>query len=223
MQKAQECADEALHRTEQLKASRDQLSATSQLLETQLRQAQDALRECTSDRGYLLACVCLLLGTLFPNMEQLRQLSAEKKLLTQQLESHRKLEGKVSQLVGSILTDIGSKGGEREGVAPRSGSNYHPLLRFRKMVIVVLATQRLKRIASQSSRTFRLSGSVALRVALAVHVSARGEKKGTKRGGYSLESVKPPQRLSERELLSWLRSEEVRTPQHNTCPPVELL
>ncbi len=167
-------------------------------------------------------------------MEKVNQLAVQKKLLLQQLESYGKLEAQVSELVGSILTDIGaseaekSKGRRRGGaessrvytLSSRTTSDQHPLLRFRKVVIVVLATERLKRLKRESPCLIRLispqahihaplSPSVTPGSGLAVHVSLQTERKTTKRSSRTSVSVRPPSRLTEKDLSSWLRSEQV--------------
>lgn len=158
-------------------------------------------------------------------MEKVHQLAVQKHHLQQQLQSHWKLEAQVSEIVDSILTDIGTSDAEKDSKGGRGGmmslcsrpfSSRHPLLRFRKAVILVLAVQRFMTLPSESSCFVRLGGPQgdshspqAVSLVMPVNVSAQGEKKPSKRNGHVVKSAKTPPRLSEDELLSWLRSDKV--------------
>ena len=122
-------------------------------------------------------------------MGKIQHLVLQKALLLKQLSCYKTLELQVSELVTSILADVGSAGHERtEKDSLFSGSKCHPLLQFRKVVIAVLAAKRLLRLHTESSFLFKTNNVTKLEV----HI-------GTKPGN------QPPKL----DLASWLRSDKV--------------
>lgn len=208
MQKYHQCAEEAFQKTEQLTTSKQQVEAC-------LTRLQEVHQTYKNDRACLLACVCLLAGSLFPALERIQQLLVEKSLLQKQISSHEKLQMQVCELVALIQADIGDSpqtenGKNRKNETPRlvSPSEYmhHPLLRFRKLVIVILAVNRLLRLYNESMVIFSLrgTGSRNLNPNLQVCIGTKdGKLPSRKKRGV----VRPSPRCSNKDLVGWLRSE----------------
>ena len=205
IQKYQQCAEEAFQKTEQLATSKQQV-------EVHLTRLQEVHQTYKNDRACLLACTCLLAGSLFPALERIQQLLVEKSLLQKQISSHKKLQMKVCELVALIQAYIGDspptenrKNGTPRLVSP-SEYVYRPLLRFRKLVIVILAVNRLLKLCTESMVTFSLrgTGSRNLNPNLRVCVGTRDRKVPSRR---KRGVVRPSPRCSNKDLVGWLRSE----------------
>lgn len=214
IQKYQQCAEETFQKTEQLTTSKQQV-------ETHLARLQEVHQTYKNDRACLLACACLLAGSLFPTLERIQQLLVEKSLLQEQISSHKKLQMQVCELVALIQAYIGDSPQTENGKDRKNGKNgkngtpclvspseymHHPLLRFRKLVIVILAVNRLLRLCTESMVTFSLrgTGSGNLNPNLRVCVGTRdGKVPSRKKRGVARLSP----RCSNKDLVGWLRSE----------------
>ena len=203
MQKCRQCADEALQNAERL-------STSNQQLESRLNQMQDVHQVYKNDRACLLACVCLLSGSLFPALGRIQQLAMEKAFLLKQVCSYQKLEAQISEIVASITADIGTVeqedgNGGGNPLLPYSGSKCHPLLRFRKAAIAVVAAKRLLRLREESQLLFSIAGVEGSLPRVPV---CMGSKSSKRKGGIT-RAVRPPPKISDEDLACWLRSEKV--------------
>ena len=138
-----------------------QLTQSKQKVGDQLRQLRETHRTYKNDRACLLSCTCLLAGSLFPSLLRLQQLSLQKAILLKQLHESQKLHNDVINVVSSIQDDIGkhivsctdSSSNRQSQVSNSEQAQPHALLsllRFRKVVIVVLAVRRLQTIRSEN-------------------------------------------------------------------------
>ena len=134
----------------------------------------------------------------------------EKTFLVKQVCSYRKLEAQVSEIVASITADIGPvENGELNGRGnpqlPHSGSKCHPLLRFRKVAIAVVAAKRLLKLQEESQLVFSVMGVGDTLPRVPVCMGRRSSK----RKGRVSWVVQPPPKISGEDLARWLRSEKV--------------
>ena len=133
----------------------------------------------------------------------------EKEFLVKQVCSYQKLEAQVSEIVASITADIGpvEDGGSGRGnpQLPYSGSKCHPLLRFRKAAIAVVAAKRFLRLQEESRLIFSVVGVGGSLPQVPVCVGRRSSK----RRGRVTRMVQPPPKVSDEDLARWLRSEKV--------------
>lgn len=202
-QKYKQYADEALQRA-------DQLSASKQRLESQLNQIQDLHRTYKSDRACLLSSVCLLSGALFPALSRLHQLRQQKAFLSRELRDCQKLKEQVSELVTSILADMGPGRNHRDEELSSfssplfSGPKLPPLLRFRKVVIAVIAARRLRTLHTANSYLFKVDREDEV-PRVEVHIGQKSSRKASHMTGV----VRPPPRFSDKDISGWLRSEKV--------------
>ena len=105
---------------------------------------------------------------------------------------------------GPSPTENGSSGTPSPAPAPvtgYSGSEHHPLLRFRKLVIVVLAVKRLVKLGAECASVFPISSGSKCFNHLQVHIGMKVPHK--KKHGV----VRPPPKCSDKDLVGWLRSE----------------
>ena len=205
IQKYQQCAKEALQKVEQLTTSKQQVEA-------HLTRLQEVHQTYKNDRACLLTCASLLAGSLFPALERIQQLMLEKSLLLKQISSHKNLQMKVCELVTLIQADIGDSSPTENGknktphFVSLSEYTYHPLLRFRKLVIVVLAVNRLLRLCAESTMTFSLRGTEGRNLNPNLRVCV-GTRDGTVPSRKKRGVVRPSPRCANKDLVGWLRSE----------------
>lgn len=194
------------------------VSQLNQQLDGQISQLQEVHRGYKNDRACLLACTCLLAGSLFPALHRVQDLTVQRINLLKQLSACNKLHTQVCELVNSIQTDIGEPQNQNESsqFSLSLGSSFalHPLLRFRKAVIVVLAANRLSKFRKRSKFIFSLNlpsrnhSLSACQHPLSVHIGHRYLKSSKQK--QSPEVLPSHQRLlSTNDLASWLRSEKV--------------
>ena len=187
-------------------------------MEDQLQRLQSASRKTRRDQASLLAVVSLLLSALFPALRRVGQLTEQRAILSRQLQRYHKLEEQVAKLVASIRADLGgqdSEASEQVGEQPHGLSSVgpqfllHPLLRFRRSVVAVLAANRLLSLCKESS--FLCPQDPPPPTALPrveLHVSGWG--KTVVRGDSRVHrAVRPPPKFGRLELASWLRNEVV--------------
>lgn len=188
-----------------------EISDTNHQLQDQLSQLQEVHRGYKNDRACLLACTCLLVGSLFPALVCIQELANQRTVLLRQLASSEKLRKQVFGLVRSIQNDIG----EPQSQSPLESSQCSliissksppPLLRFRRVSIAVLALNRLKKLRKGTTSLFSINiatASINPQLHFAVHVGQRLNK--------HLKQVQHSQKHghSATDIAGWLRSERV--------------
>lgn len=183
-------------------------SARAQQLESQVGQMLEVHRGYKNDRACLLACSCLLAGSLYPALARVHELSEQRKILLKQLTLRERLHQQVSQIVGSIQSEIGehqNKSGNSQCLKTNGLSvpTISPLLQFRKFSIVVLAINRLKKVHKRTSRLF--SVDVAFPSSVRHHVSIHMGQQVSKQSRLSQQQHK----RQSTDIANWLRSERV--------------
>ena len=202
------------HQIEEYTNREKVVSQLNQQLESQLSQLQEVHRGYKNDRACLLACTCLLVGSLFPALRRVQDLTVQQTNLLKQLSACNKFHAQVCELVTSIQTDVCEPQNQNES-SQLSGSSSasHPLLRFRKVVIVVLAANRLLKFRKRSKFLFSLdlpSWNYSLSACqhhLSVHIGHRYLKSSKQK--QSPEALPSHQRPLTNDIASWLRSEKV--------------
>lgn len=181
-----------------------EFSLKNQQLEEQLSQVQEVHRGYKNDRACLLACNCLLAGSLFPTLARVQELTKQKKVLLRQLALCEKLQQQVIGIVRSIQSDIGEPQSQSVlensqcSIIGNSKSPTTPLLRFRKVSIVILAVNRLKKMDKQTACLFSINLSSICNHHITVQLGQRLSKHSH-----------PPQQHQATDIASWLRSERV--------------
>ncbi len=181
-----------------------EFSLKNQQLEEQLSQVQEVHRGYKNDRACLLACNCLLAGSLFPTLARVQELTKQKKVLLRQLALCEKLRQQVIGIVRSIQSDIGEPQSQSVlensqcSIIGNSKSPTTPLLRFRKVSIVILAVNRLKKMGKQTTCLFSINLSSICNHHITVQLGQRLSKHSHS-----------PQQHQATDIASWLRSERV--------------
>ena len=195
----------------------DEVSCLKKSVEDELCQLKEVHRGYKNDRACLLACTCLLAGSLYPTVLKMEQLSQQKSTLLRCLTQYQKLKKQVNNVVNSVLA-LHSNSESSTSIlsedTPSSLSSLHPLLRFRRAVIVILAVNRLHHLHANSSLLFKaalpLSSNTHLE-ALPVHLGmlTKGDVKRHKH--VISKTTKTVTRLvfSNKDVAGWLRSEKV--------------
>lgn len=186
------------------------LSELNKEFETQMNQLHKVHRGYKNDRACLLACTCLLLGSLFPALQRVQDLTLQRAHLLKQVSASSSLHVYVGNLVKSIQTDLGETDEMQRG-SPSSFS-MHPLLSFRKAVIVVLAANRLFKLVKSSKFIFSVHLDLPLRnyYLKAGHqqFSVYMEQRYTKSKKQN-EATSHHQEYHTNDIATWLRSEKV--------------
>ena len=204
-----------LHLTQQLRESHNterECSLTNQKLQDQLAQVQEVHRGYKNDRACLLACTCLLAGSLFPALARIQELSTQRSVLLRKLTSCEKLHRQVCEIVRSIQSDIGepesqtTPEGSQCSVFNGSKAPTPPLLRFRKVSIVVIAANRLKRLCKLNHSLFAID--LVTQSSSTHHVSVHIGQRITKHSKPANAS-RQQQAYQVSDIASWLRSERV--------------
>lgn len=168
-----------------------------------------------------MAIISLLLSALFPALRRVGQLVEQRALLAKRLQGYRQLEEQVAKLVASIKADVGGQNSEAAEQAgeqpPRSLSlvssvgpwPLHPLLRFRRTVVAVLAANRLFSLGKESSLLCPVDPRPhAALPRMELHISGWG--KPVVHGDTRVHRVvRPPPKFGSLELAGWLRNEAV--------------
>lgn len=139
-----------------------------------------------TDRACLLSCVCLLVGTLFPLSRQVQQLCSQKRLLC-----HIMSEAKQQNSCSMSNNESSSSN--------KISSQDFPLLHhFRVIVLAILAANRLRKLANQSSRLqMRTNSDSTNSQVIPLYLGLKSHKKS----GSS--------QFSDGDIARWLRSELV--------------
>ncbi len=183
-------------------------SIHTQQLEEQVSQMQEVHRGYKNDRACLLACNCLLAGSLFPALAHVKELSKQRSIILKQLALCETVRQRVIQIVRSIRYEIGERQNRLEN-SQRLITNgspppiLTPLLHFRKISIVVLAVNRLKKMRKQTCHLFSIdiSSPNSKRHHVNVHMGQQWSKR----------SRLPQQQYEQQttDIARWLRSERV--------------
>ena len=205
------------------------LTQSKQQLESQLKQLRETHRVYKNDRACLLSCTCLLAGSLFPALTRLQQLSIQKAVLLKQLLESEKLHDSAVEVVNSIQDHIGvhmgvtqnEQAGHSSVKVPDNDRNQpqapQPLLKFRKAVIVILATNRFRMMRFERNVLFQANfPRSACLFRIPVHLGLRDKgtpnnsPKTTKSTSPSRDftSSNPSQVHSRTEVATWMRSEK---------------
>ena len=144
-QQLQQFADDAMIKADETSSARMQLQA-------QLTQVSKMATTYKHDRACLLPCVSLLSATLFPLLSRVQQLTVHKMMLSNQLIKFYNLEKIVTGILHSLPQSEHSA--EHRVCMKTSDLSSGAQMRFRKMVIVVLAVVHLKRLCKESTLLF---------------------------------------------------------------------
>ena len=114
-----------------------------------------------------MSAVCLLSGTLFPVLDRLHQLAVQKALLLSHSSRHSQLDHELARMLRSIVAELGERPTPTEPQPAVAASDQavrplprpHPLLRFRKAVIAVLAVIHLRALSKESTLLFTTSSA----------------------------------------------------------------
>lgn len=202
------------------------LTQSKQQLEAQLKQLRETHRVYKNDRACLLSCTCLLAGSLLPALVRLQHLSLQKAVLLKQQMELEKLHGSAVEVVSSIQDHIGAHVVSQAKHSTQTNildSNRNQpcaplaLLKFRKVVIAVLAANRLRMICLENNSLFKASfPRSACLFQVPVHLGHRDKKSPS--DSPNTRSTSAPQRaysnnssqtFSSKEIAGWLRSEKV--------------
>ena len=161
---------------DELKCSQIQLKKTNKRLRSELTRLKQVCKVYKNDRACLLSCVCLLVGNIFPILSQIQQLCFQKCLLKQM---------RTTTLSSTQIPTQSSA-----------------ILRFRRVIIVVLAINRLIRLKNGSTQLFKTVISPAEInqsnfVSTSVHLGLKSRHLTTL------------SQISARDILQWMRSEHV--------------
>ena len=110
-----------------------QLTQNNQKLAKQHAQCTATVEQLTSEKCLLVPALAMLVGTVFPLLARQHQLILQKAVLSRQLQQLEKLKNCVTELT-ELLESVGD---------PIPSSRPCALLRFRKIVLVVLAANRI--------------------------------------------------------------------------------
>ena len=149
-QQLQQFADDAMIKADETSSARMQLQA-------QLTQVSKMATTYKHDRDCLLPCVSLLSATLFPLLSRLQQLTVHKMMLSNQLIKFQNLEKIVTGILHSLPQSEHSAEHRvcmKTSDLSSGGESRSAQMRFRKMVIVVLAVIHLKRLCKESTLLF---------------------------------------------------------------------
>ena len=155
VQQLQQFLKEALKKAEEATDSRLQT-------QTQISQLQDSLKAHKRDRTCLLSSLCLLSSTLFPVLDRLHRLALQKTLLLDHLSSsgYGSLEKMAVGIAQPSLTSGLGVNPTASTAGDSTGARFmplHPLLRFRKAAIALLAIVHLKALCRESTLLFTAS------------------------------------------------------------------
>ena len=197
-----------------------QLEQSKEQLEAQLKKLRETHHVYKNDRACLLSCTCLMAGALFPALSQLQTLSLQKAVLQKQLLESEKLHGSVVEVVKSIDDHVGkhvSSSAQRDGSGDERAQPcaFFPLLKFRKAVIVVIATRRLQMIRSEKRVLFRAkfprNGHT---FQIPVHLGIRDRRTPNaspttlKSSNFYPENATSSHHTISKDLAGWMRSEK---------------
>ena len=202
------------------------LTHSKQQLEAQLKQLRETHHVYKNDRACLLSCTCLLAGSLMPVLARLQQLSLQKAVLLKQLMGSERLRGSAIEVVSSIQDHIGTHVASQAKHSTQTNildSNRNqpratlPLLKFRKVVIAVLAANRLQTICLENNTLFKANfARNACPFQVPVHLGYRDKKTPNDSPNIrytsapqSARSSNPSRTFSSKEVAGWLRSEKV--------------
>ena len=110
-----------------------QLTEANQALTKQLAQCRTAVEQLSGEKCLLVPALAMLVGTIFPLLARQHQLILQKAVLSRQLQQLEKLQNCVMELT-ELLESVS------DSVPPPRPC---ALVRFRKIVLVVLATNRM--------------------------------------------------------------------------------
>ena len=203
--------------SQELKESQNkeqECSLANQKLQDQLTQLHEIHKGYKNDRACLLACTCLLAGSLFPALARIKELSTQRSILLRQLSSCEKLHRQCCEIVWSIQSNIGEPQSQNAlessqcSIVGGSKSPTLPLLRFRKVSIAVLAVNRLKRLRSRRQNCSLFSLDLVTQSSSTHHLSVHIGQRATKHTK-PVSSSQQQQSQQTSDIASWLRSERV--------------
>ena len=204
-----------------------QLTQSKLLVESKLKQLQETHRVYKNDRACLLSCTCLLAGALFPALQQLQELALQKAVLHKQMFELLKLRASVVEVSSSIQDHVGVHIGSphHKDASDDKTSQPHPpspLLRFRRVVVVVLAARRFQMIRSENSvlfranvlrsrgHTFQIPVHLGIRDKRTIDTSPGAVVSGslTATNNFTSSHLNDTAKPSSRDLAGWMRSEK---------------
>lgn len=216
------------------------LTQSKQQLEVQLKQLRETHRVYKNDRACLLSCTCLLAGSLMPVLVRLQQLSLQKAILLKQLMQSERLHCSAIEVVSSIQDHIGAhvasqaKHSTQTNILDSTRNQPRamlPLLKFRKVVIAVLAANRLQTICMENNTLFKANFSrSACLFQVPVHLGYRDKKTSNDSPNTRYTYTSAPQsghsnnltqNLSSKEIAGWLRSEKVLVEVRESFTPLQ--
>ena len=138
-----------------------ELSASNQELKSNRQHLLEAHHLVAKEKGSAQVACIILAGCLLPVLSKMDQLIAERKWLLRQLDRLAAVEEEM-RMVEKVVQDSDTEEEEEE-----EDWELHPLLRFRRAVVVVLAVGRLSKIGSRAHTMLRVFGSTGKRLPLA--------------------------------------------------------
>lgn len=111
------------------------------MLSRQCEQCKVTVEQLNDEKSFLLPALAMLVGTIFPLVARQHQLVLQKAVLSQQLQQSEKLKSCVIELT-ELLESVS------DSVPP---SPPCPLMKFRKIVLVVLAANRIMLLHRRSN------------------------------------------------------------------------
>ena len=170
-----------------LKLQLEEIEESNSVLKLQLVHLKDTHSVYKNDRACLLSCVCLMVGSLFPALSKIKQLTFQKYLLC-----HRK-----NLLVNSLHTFPTCL----PSVKMYKGIQVNGILHFRIIVITVLAVNRLIQLKKESTLFLNIpsiNGGQYKIPCLSIHLGRK-----IKNEKYFIHSKR------NQDIALWLRSEQI--------------